>query len=156
MKKKLRESLESAGYVVGDADDFLDLTEEESRLVDVRLAVSRAVRNARIARNLTQAQAAKVLNTSQPNVSRIEGAASDVSLDLMYRSLFRLGGTAADVHVEPRKSRIKRGPKPAKLSLPVSSVGAGPSPRPAVKAAKTAKEHGMGVRGAKAKKGEAD
>jgi transcriptional regulator with XRE-family HTH domain len=150
--KKMRESLESAGYVIGDADDFLGLTEEESRLVDVRLAVSRAVRDARIARNLTQAQAARILNTSQPNVSRIEGAAGDVSLDLMYRSLFRLGGAAADVHIEPPKSRIEGGPGPRKLPAPLDLVGAGPSPRPAVKAAK---EHRIGAKGTKAKKGEA-
>ena len=108
---EMRESLESAGYIIGDADDFLEITEEESRLVDIRLAVSRAVRNARIARNLTQAQAAKVLNTSQPNVSKIEGAAGDVSLDLVYRSLFRLGGTAADVRIESPKARINCGPR---------------------------------------------
>ena len=155
MKKKMRESLESAGYVIGDADDFLGLTEEESRLVDVRLAVSRAVRDARIARNLTQAQAARILNTSQPNVSRIEGAAGDVSLDLMYRSLFRLGGTAADVHIEPPKSRVRGGPRPRKLSAPLDLVGAGPSPRPIVKAAKPAKTHRIGAKGTKVKKGEA-
>lgn len=34
MNKKTREALKSAGYWVGDAEDFLQLTEEERRLVE--------------------------------------------------------------------------------------------------------------------------
>ncbi|APW59243.1 XRE family transcriptional regulator [Paludisphaera borealis] len=112
MDPKKQAALEAAGYVFGDAEDFLELTEEESRLVDIRLAVSRAVRNARLARNPTQAQAAKILNTSQPKVSKIESAAAEVSLDLMFRSLFALGGNAADVFgsAPPPKRSPKRKP----------------------------------------------
>ena len=33
-----------AGWIVGDAEDFLELTVEERHLVELRVAVSRAVR----------------------------------------------------------------------------------------------------------------
>lgn len=92
-----RKALEEAGWVIGDAEDFLGLTVEERRLVELRVALSRAVRVARAERGLTQAEAARALKTSQPNVSKIETAAPGVSLDLMFRSLFTLGGTLHDV-----------------------------------------------------------
>ena len=47
MDRAKREQLEAAGFRVGDADDFLGLTEEERRLVELRLVLSRAVRQER-------------------------------------------------------------------------------------------------------------
>ena len=46
MKKETREAMAAAGWVSGDAEDFLELTQEERDLVELRLAVSRAVRGA--------------------------------------------------------------------------------------------------------------
>lgn len=101
MDPQKRKNLEEAGWVFGDAEDFLGLSEEESRMVDLRLAVSRAVRKVRLDRKLTQAQAAKILETSQAKVSNIEAAAGGVTLDLMFRSLFALGGTMRDFQGPP-------------------------------------------------------
>ncbi len=97
MNKAKKQALEEAGWVFMDAEDFLDLTLEERRLVALRVALSRLVRVLRENQNLTQAQVAKKLKTSQPRIARIETAASDVSLDLMFRSLFALGGTLEDL-----------------------------------------------------------
>jgi predicted XRE-type DNA-binding protein len=99
MNKDKRRVLETAGWVVGDADDFLELTVEERQLVELRVAVSRAVRALRERQNLTQTQVAKKLKTSQPRVAKIESGASDVSLDLMFRGLFALGGTLKDLRI---------------------------------------------------------
>ena len=44
MNANKKKALEAAGFCVGDASDFLGLTTEESRLVDLRIAVSRNVR----------------------------------------------------------------------------------------------------------------
>jgi transcriptional regulator with XRE-family HTH domain len=73
------------------------LTDEESRLVELRAAVSRAIRRRREERRLTQKDVARLLKTSQPRVNRIEAGASDVSLDLMFRELFALGGGLSDM-----------------------------------------------------------
>ena len=97
MDEAKRKALEKAGWVFEDAAEFLELTEEERRLVELRLAVARAVRGARLARKLTQGQAARALNTSRPDVSKIETADRHVSLDLMFRSLFALGGVVSDI-----------------------------------------------------------
>ena len=67
----------------------------------LRVALSRLARVLRKQQNLTQAKVARKLKTSQSRVARIETAAADVSLDLMFRSLFALGGTLDDL----RKAR---------------------------------------------------
>ena len=47
MKESKRKRLEAAGFRIGDAEDFLELTDEERQLVELRLAVSRVVRRLR-------------------------------------------------------------------------------------------------------------
>jgi predicted XRE-type DNA-binding protein len=99
MNKDKRRALEAAGWVVGDAEEFLELTVEERHLVELRIAVSRAVRALRERQNLTQSEVARKIKTSQPRVAKMESCASDVSLDLMFRVLFALGGTLKDLRI---------------------------------------------------------
>lgn len=89
--------LEAAGYRVGDADEFLGLTDEESRLVGLRLAVSRAVRRLREARELTQQQLASKIGSSASRINKLEMGSTDVSLDLLFRSFFAVGGEWRDL-----------------------------------------------------------
>jgi DNA-binding XRE family transcriptional regulator len=97
MDKETRSRLEAAGFRIGDAEDFLGLTEEERRLVELRLAASRAVRRRRIALGVTQLGLARKLKSSQSRVAKIEAGAADVSLDLLFRALFAAGGGLADL-----------------------------------------------------------
>lgn len=97
MNAKKRKTLEAAGYRVGDIGDFLGLSAEERALVELRAAVSAAVHAQRTKRNLTQAQVAELLHSSQSRVAKIEAGAGDVSLDLMFRGLFAVGGRVEDV-----------------------------------------------------------
>jgi DNA-binding XRE family transcriptional regulator len=97
MKNEKRKALEAAGFRVGDAEDFLDLSEEERRLVELRLSLSRAVRKLRGKRGLTQQQLAARLKSSQSRVAKIESAAADVSLDLLFRGFFAVGGKLPDL-----------------------------------------------------------
>jgi predicted XRE-type DNA-binding protein len=97
MNAAKKKALQAAGIIFEDAEDFLELTEEERKLVQLRLAVSRAVRDRRKRIGLTQAQTARRLKTSQPRVARMESGATDVSLDQMFHGLFALGGTIRDV-----------------------------------------------------------
>jgi predicted XRE-type DNA-binding protein len=118
MNKDKRQALEAAGFVIGDAGDFLGLTDDERQLVELRVAVSRAVRARREQQSLTQTQVAKKLKTSQPRVAKIEAGASDVSLDLMFRGFFVLGGNLKDLRAIfcPSKagSQLDRGSRSAR------------------------------------------
>lgn len=100
--KKTRQALKSAGYWVGDAEDFLQLTDEERRLVELRLAVSRAVRERLEASNMTQQQLAQKLRSSQSRIAKIEKAVPGVSLDLSFRALFAVGGGIESLGTMPR------------------------------------------------------
>ena len=97
MDKKKREALEASGFRFGDAADFLGLTDEESRLVDLRLTVSRTIRRLRERQHITQQMLAAKLKSSQSRVAKIEAGSTDVSLDLLFRGLFALGGDLADL-----------------------------------------------------------
>ncbi len=57
MDAQKRASLEAAGWKVGDAADFLGLTEEEQQMIEFRLLVGRGVRRLRESHQLTQQQA---------------------------------------------------------------------------------------------------
>src|SRR5262245_20373486 len=93
MNREKRKALEAAGWVIGDAEDFLELSAEERQLVEVRAAISRIVRERREKQHLTQSQVARMLGTSQPRFAKIEAGSPGVSLDLMIRALFTLGGS---------------------------------------------------------------
>jgi predicted XRE-type DNA-binding protein len=99
MNREKRRALEAAGFVFEDAEDFLELTIEERRLVELRVAVSRAFRARREQQHLTQEQVAKKLKSSQSRVAKMEAGAADVSLDLLFRGLFALGGSLKDLRL---------------------------------------------------------
>src|SRR5574340_79504 len=87
-----RKALEAAGWKVGDAADFLDMSEEERQLLDTRVELALAVRRQREACHLSQRELGLKLKTSQPRVAKIERAATDVSLDQIVRAFAAVGG----------------------------------------------------------------
>jgi len=109
-----RAGLEAAGWKVGDAADFLGLTEEEQQIIEFRLIVGRGVRRLRESHHLTQQQLAERIGSSQSRVAKIEAASNEVSLDLMLRGFFSAGGRLSDLVLspqrpsEPKQSRSSR------------------------------------------------
>ena len=97
MDKAKRKRLETRGWRVGTAGDFLGLSPEEVALVDMRVNLSRALRERREARGLSQIALAKRLQSSQYRVAKMEAADQTVSLDLLVRGLVALGATPRDI-----------------------------------------------------------
>lgn len=97
MKRDKKARLERAGWVVGDAAQFLNLSAQEERFVDLKLALAAGVREFRERKGLTQAALAKRLGSSQSRVAKIEAADSSVSLDLLMRSLLTIGATTSEI-----------------------------------------------------------
>ena len=83
--------------MVGDASQFLELSAEETRFLELKLALATGVRELRERIGLTQAALAQRLGSSQSRVARMEAADRSVSLDLMIRSLFTIGATATEI-----------------------------------------------------------
>lgn len=97
MKKDKKERLEKAGWRVGSTKDFLDLSEAEQAVIEVRVLLARTLKSRRIQRQVSQAALAKELGSSQSRVAKMEAGDPSVSLDLLLRSLFALGSTTAQV-----------------------------------------------------------
>jgi DNA-binding XRE family transcriptional regulator len=97
MDTRARKRLESAGWTVGGASEFLGLTEEEAAIVELKVGLANAVREQRSRRRMTQDQLGRLLGSSQSRVAKMEAADPSVSIDLMVRSLLRMGASRKDV-----------------------------------------------------------
>jgi DNA-binding XRE family transcriptional regulator len=97
MDSAKRQRLEKAGWSIGNATAFLELTPEEAAVVEMRVALSRTLKARRIAAGLTQAALARQLGSSQSRVAKLEAADPSVSLDLLIRALLALGATRKEV-----------------------------------------------------------
>jgi ribosome-binding protein aMBF1 (putative translation factor) len=97
MNKAKRKQLERRGWKVGSASEFLGLSPEESRFIELKLALSRWLRERREERNLSQMELARQLRSSQSRIAKMEAGDPSVSLDLLIRSLFSLGATKRDL-----------------------------------------------------------
>jgi len=93
MDKKKKKALESKGYRVGSAEDFLGLSREESQYIELKLGLSKALAELRRQSNLTQLQVAKILKSSQSRIAKLESGDPSVSLDLLIKSLLAMGAT---------------------------------------------------------------
>jgi ribosome-binding protein aMBF1 (putative translation factor) len=97
MKASKRRRLEKAGWKLGSAKSFLSLTDEEETVIDLKLSLARAVREERAKRKLTQNDLGRLLGSSQSRVAKMEGADPSVSIDLLVRSLLRMGASRRDL-----------------------------------------------------------
>lgn len=107
MRPKKQLALESAGFRIGDAEDFLELDKEERKLVELRVALSKTVRRLRERSGLTQQQLATKLRSSQSRIAKLEAASSDVSLDMLFRGLFTMGGEIDDIGLKSKRGAAK-------------------------------------------------
>src|SRR5687768_13253590 len=97
VKNGKRRRLEAAGWRVGDASEFLDLTADESAFVEIKLALAQRVRELREEHNWTQAEFARRVGSSQSRVAKMEAADPTVSVDLLVRSLLAAGADRREV-----------------------------------------------------------
>ena len=97
MEPAKRQRLEAAGWIVGDASDFLGLSPEEAAFIELKLALSKRLKQQRESRQLTQQALAKQIKSSQSRVAKMEAGDPSVSLDLLIRTLLSAGATAQDI-----------------------------------------------------------
>lgn len=118
-----RKALETAGWKLGDAADFLEMSDAERQLLDARVELALAVRRQREARHLSQTQLGAILKTSQPRVAKIERAAADVSMDQLIRAFTGAGGRIVikAVKAKANKDRKSSGEK-STLVLEVAAL----------------------------------
>jgi DNA-binding XRE family transcriptional regulator len=93
MRESKRKKLESKGWKVGNAKDFLELSDDEEAYIELRLRLAEGLKARRQAHGITQVAMARTIKSSQSRVAKMEAGDPTVSLDLLVRSLFALGAS---------------------------------------------------------------
>jgi hypothetical protein len=88
--------LEAKGWKVGTVTEFLDLAPEEAALIEIKLALSKSLRERREKR-MTQVELAERMHSSQPRIAKAEGGDRSVSLDLLMRAMLATGATPKEI-----------------------------------------------------------
>ena len=91
MDTKRKKKLEAKRWKVGSAQDFLNISEEEMALIELKISLGDTLQNRRKQKKMPQSQLAKQLHSSQSRIAKMETGDPSVSLDLLFKSLFSLG-----------------------------------------------------------------
>jgi len=97
MKQAKRKILEAKGWKVGTAADFLGLTPEEETFIQMKMSLSKSLKKIRKSKRLSQTDLAKLINSSQSRVAKMETGSASVSIDLLIKSLLILGASQKDL-----------------------------------------------------------
>lgn len=91
MKKTKKAKLEANGWRVGSAKEFLGLSDEEMRVIDVKIKLVQLHRKQRMKKGLTQHALAEKIHTSQSRIAKLEQGKRNISTDLILKSLYAMG-----------------------------------------------------------------
>ena len=97
MNESKRKKLEAKGWRVGDAKEFLGLSDADAAFIEFKIKLARSLRAKRIKRRMGQVQVAKMLHSSQSRVAKMEAADASVSVDLLVRSHLALGTSSPEL-----------------------------------------------------------
>jgi transcriptional regulator with XRE-family HTH domain len=96
MEQAKKERLESKGWKIGTVSDFLELTPEETLFVEIKLALSRSLKDRRQG-TMTQVELASKIGSSQPRIAKAENGDASVSIELLIRAMLAAGATPKDI-----------------------------------------------------------
>jgi len=97
MNKVKRKILEEAGWTVGSATELLGLTPQEQIFIELKLLLSRSLKEEREKRGLSQAKLASLINSSQSRVAKMEANDPSVSFDLLLKAILATGITRGEL-----------------------------------------------------------
>jgi len=96
MEQTKKERLESKGWTIGTVSDFLELTPEETILVEIKLALSKSLKERR-QKQMTQSELASQMGSSQPRIANAENGDASVSIELLIRAMLATGATPQEI-----------------------------------------------------------
>jgi predicted XRE-type DNA-binding protein len=97
MELTKRQKLEAAGWKVGNAAEFLQLSPAEIEIIEIRLSLSKSLKQLRQQKQLSQTELASDISSSQSRVAKMEAGDPSVSIDLLIKSLLSLGAARKDI-----------------------------------------------------------
>lgn len=97
MNKTKIERLKAQGWEIGNTSNFLSLSPEEMAFIDLKIALSKRLKELRLSQNISQESLAKKIKSSQSRIAKMEACDNSVSVDLILKTIFSLGGTNHDI-----------------------------------------------------------
>ncbi len=97
MREEKKKRLEAKGWKIGSAKEFLQLSDEESTYIELKIRLAGSLRERRKQHRLSQVDLAGMLKSSQSRVAKMEAGDPSVSLDLLIRSLLALGTSSREL-----------------------------------------------------------
>mgnify|MGYP001817606133 FL=1 len=71
MQQTKRKRLETNGWKVGTAADFLELTPEEETFIEMKISLSQSLKKMRKHKHMSQVDCAKLIRSSQSRVAKM-------------------------------------------------------------------------------------
>lgn len=96
MDEEKKKRLEAKGWKVGTVAEFLELTPEEAILVEIKLALSRNLKERR-QKLMTELELTEKTNSSQIPIIKLENEADSVSIDLLIKGILATGATPQEI-----------------------------------------------------------
>jgi transcriptional regulator with XRE-family HTH domain len=96
MEQAKKERLEAKGWKIGTVAEFLELTPEETALIEIKLALSRNLKERR-QKLMTQGELADRIHSSQPRIAKAENGDASVSIELLIRAMLAIGATPQEI-----------------------------------------------------------
>ena len=93
MQKKKKHKLEKAGWKIGDAQEFLDLSDAEIAIINLRVLLAKELKKHRLQGKVSQERFAQAIGSSQSRVAKMEAGDPSVTIDLLMRSMLKVGFT---------------------------------------------------------------
>lgn len=97
MKAAKAKKIEKKGWKMGSAQDFLGLSDEEAEFIEMKVRLSRKLKELRKKNQLSQTEMADVLGSSQSRIAKMESGDPSVSVDLLMKGMLALGASRKDI-----------------------------------------------------------
>jgi DNA-binding XRE family transcriptional regulator len=97
MQASKRKKLEKSGWKVGTVDEFLNLAPDEAAYIEMKVGLSRSLKERRLEKKLSQQDLAKMIKSSQSRIAKMEAGDPSVSIDLLVKSLLALGASRKEL-----------------------------------------------------------
>jgi len=92
-----RKKLEKSGWKIGTVEEFLNLSPDEAAYIEMKVGLSRSLKERRLKKKLSQEDLAKMIKTSQSRIAKMESGDPSVSIDLLVKSLLALGASRKEL-----------------------------------------------------------
>ena len=97
MNKETKEKLKKHGWEITSVKEFLSLSEEDMKLIELRITLGKYLKEQRKKNGYTQDQLAKMIRSNQSRIAKMENGDNSVTIDALLKSLFYLGIPAKEI-----------------------------------------------------------